>query len=386
MASLESQLVGFSTELYQMIVAEKPAENVFISPTSIALVLYMVLKGAGGNTAAQITKVMKIQNIENENLVEYVKRLMKTFKTKSADYQLSVANKLFPHMDKTILDDYIKEVATSFQTEVTAMDFTKVPEQCRLEINKWVEEETNSKIKNLIGPGVITPLTAMVLANAIYFKGDWQDKFSSDLTERRDFKLSSGDAVSVDMMSKTFKKAFYGEDTRLSCKVLQLPYKGAEISMIIFLPNTNDDLSALEGELSGQVLTGLISNLNEMQVAVSLPKFKVETSYQLAELLAKLGMPDLFDMDKADLSKMSQEQLFVSHVIHKAFIEVNEEGSEAAAATAAVIQRRSLPIVMQFVADHPFMYVIWDKRLNVPLFMGKLVKPPASDALQKQEL
>ena len=187
------------------------------------------------------------------------------------------------------------------------------------------------------------------------------------------------------MMFKKFKKTKYGRVDKLDCSVLNLPYKGEELRMMFFLPNKNDGLSSLEKHLSVKDLMNIGSSLSTFNVDVSLPKFKLESTFKLNDCLSELGMPDAFNRAKADLSGMSKLALYVSHVVHKAYVDVNEEGTEAAAATAAVIRKKSKPITHRFTADHPFLFMIQDNRNGVPLFIGRIKAPPVEEIIQQQQ-
>ena len=206
---------------------------------------------------------------------------------------------------------------------------------------------------------MITPSTALVVVNAIYFKGDWAEKFDQEKTSKQLFHVTSSRTVQVDMMFKHFKKTKFGRIDELDCSALELPYKGGELSMLILLPNKKDGLSTLEKNINANQLMSISSSMYPGNVDVSLPKFKLESTFKLNDCLKELGMPDVFDENKADLSGMSSsEQLYVSLVVHKAYVDVNEEGTEAAAATAAVITECSYSIPHKFNADHPFLFVI----------------------------
>lgn len=228
----------------------------------------------------------------------------------------------------------------------------------------------------MLTPESINEFTVLVVVNAIYFKGDWADKFDAIDTSKRPFHTTATKTVTVDMMFKEFKKTKYDQIDELDCSVLVLPYKGKELSMLILLPNKVDGLPALEKRLTAANLMEISSTIFPTDVDVSLPKFKLESTFQLSDCLAELGMSDVFS-DKADLSGMSQSGLYVSDVIHKAYVDVNEEGTEAAAATAAVVSFNSMPIKRTFRADHPFLFVLQDNRSGVPLFIGRFVAPPS---------
>ena len=262
------------------------------------------------------------------------------------------------------------------------MDFSN--DATRQGINQWVSDETNKKIENLLADP-LDPLTRMILVNAIYFKGDWAIKFDAKDTKKEKFYRTDGSSVDVDMMN--MKKKFSMDYIReLKTKVLELPYKGESLSMILLLPDNKDGLSKLEAELTADHLANLRFNpRSRNDVVVALPRFKLEESASLGETLSTMGMSEGFVEGRADFTKMDgTRNLYLSKVLHKAFIEVNEEGSEAAAATAAIMMARSMPRVSEFRADHPFLFMIRCNRTKSLLFVGKMENPTVSAG--KEEL
>ncbi|XP_060063867.1 LOW QUALITY PROTEIN: leukocyte elastase inhibitor-like [Ylistrum balloti] len=246
-------------------------------------------------------------------------------------------------------------------------------EAARREINDWVSTQTAEKIQDLLPQGSLNPLTAMVLVNAIYFKGDWKTKFK--VTKDMTFHSLKGQEKTVKMMfQKATKFPLKHDDDK---KVLELPYKGNSLSMVIILPDDRDGLSALEEKLTPSALKGLMTDMPPIKVEVFLPKFKLKSGFELSEVFQQMGMKDLFDKTKADLSGIDASRMsYVSAIFHQAFVDVNEEGTEAAAATATavVMMKRSLPRPpLQFKADHSFMFVIEDNRSDTILFVGRFV-------------
>ena len=260
-----------------------------------------------------------------------------------------------------------------YQTETQNVDFSN--DNIRQEINRWVSEQTNEKIKNLIAEP-LDPEIRLILVNAIYFKGDWAKKFSTESTHKKKFYRSDGSSVDVDMMHM-MKKFHMDYIDELNTTVLELPYKGESMSMVIFLPANKDGLAKLEAGLTASHLMNLRWNQRTYQeVRVALPRFNLEQSASLSETLSDMGMPEVFSGGHADLSKMEgTHNLFLSEVVHKAFIEVNEEGSEAAAATGGIVILSAPPT---FHADHPFLFVIRCNRSKSVLFMGKMEDPPVA--------
>ncbi|MBU3941420.1 MAG: serpin family protein, partial [Nanoarchaeota archaeon] len=252
------------------------------------------------------------------------------------------------------------------------LDFKRETEKSRVTINNWVEEQTDNKIKDLIPRGAIDDSTRLVLTNAIYFKGDWVLQFDKKKTKEADFKISPEKTVKVDMMSLTGDKAKFNYAETEELQILEMPYEGDELSMLVILPREN--LKSIEDSINKEKLNELKSMLSERKVSVYIPKFKFETKYLMAKDLAEMGMPTAFSMN-ADLSGMTGNMdLFIDKVIHQAFVEVNEEGTEAAAATAVIVALKSSKSDY-FMADHPFMFIIQQKATGNILFMGRVVDP-----------
>ncbi|KFQ55849.1 Serpin B6, partial [Pelecanus crispus] len=260
-------------------------------------------------------------------------------------------------------------------------DFRHAWEDSRKQINSWVAERTDGKIQNLLAEGILDSLTRLVLVNAIYFKGNWEKQFNKEQTAEMPFHINKKETKPVQMMFKMdkFNMTYIGD---FQTKILELPYVGNELSMIILLPDAIQDgstgLESLERELTYEKLIDWINPdmMDCTEVRVSLPRFKLEEDYDLKPLLSSMGMPDAFDLEKADFSGISAgSDLVLSEVVHKSFVEVNEEGTEAAAATAGVMVLRCAPIVAEFTADHPFLFFIWHNKTSSILFCGRFCSP-----------
>jgi len=253
------------------------------------------------------------------------------------------------------------------------VDFVGATEKSRQAINLWVEDQTNKKIKDLIPQGVLTALTRLVLTNAIYFKGDWASQFKESATKDASFKLGGGKTVQAPLM---YQKGKFGYKEDRDVQVLSMPYKGDDLSMVVVLPKKVDGLADVTANLTAAKIDAWTTRLYKRDVYVHLPKFKVESQFGLNDVLAKMGMPDAFDSSKANLSGMNgARNLYISAVIHKAYVDVNEEGTEAAAATAVVVALRSAPRRTTFRADHPFLFLIRHNKTGAILFMGRLANP-----------
>ncbi|KAJ8277740.1 hypothetical protein GJAV_G00079360 [Gymnothorax javanicus] len=369
--------------------------------------------GARGNTARQMSEVLgfteerepkvnpgMLQMAQQAQLPEEVlktlhkadddkihvefRELMSALNKKGAPYALSLANRLYGERSFNFKEKYIEDTKKFYQAELETVDFISSAEAARVNINSWVEKQTQEKIKNLLVEGTIDSLTRLVLVNAIYFKGNWDRKFDEKDTKEMQFRLSKNERKPVQMMHKTAKFGF-ASIPEVKCQVLEMPYMDEELSMLILLPDEIEDnstgLTKLEGELTyGNLIQWTQpSNLRRLEVKVALPKFKMEDTYDLKEILISMGMEDAFDVSSSDFSGMSSSnELVLSKVVHKSFVEVNEEGTEAAAATAAIMMCRSarIPIMPQtFIADHPFLFFIRHNPSQSILFSGRFCSP-----------
>ncbi len=338
--------------------------NLFLSPYSISAALAMTYGGARGETAGQMDATLHFggQGATHPALSHLRKKLNGI--QEKGHVQLSVANSLWPQKDYTFLPDYLALTKEFYGSEIEPVDFKTDTEGVRQQINAWVGDQTNDRIKDLIPEGMLDPMTRLVLANAIYFKGDWASQFKPERTRPAPFKLADGKTVEVPMMSQT-------ADFRLAhtpdFQALELPYEGGDLSMLILLPNASDKLP----DLNLEMIDGL--EFNKMEVMVQLPKFKLESTFRLGDTLAAMGMPLAFS-DQADFSGMTgTRDLFIGEVVHKAFVEVNEKGTEAAAATAVIMGRMSMP--PQFIVDHPFLFLIRENSTGTILFIGRVMNP-----------
>lgn len=353
---------------------EQEDSNIFFSPYSISSALSMTYEGAKGQTAEEMANVFYFPNDDELRRSAYA-RLYNQINKPNDDFKLSTANALWAQEDYHFEQDYFDVIDNYYGGKVTNMDFITKTEESRLTINNWVEEQTNDKIKDLIPVGILTSLTRLVLTNAIYFKGTWITQFDSKDTREQDFKVSSDKTVQADMMSLTEEDFSYAETDDL--QILELPYEGEELSMLILLPK--EDLDQIE--LTTDNLEQWSLDLREQEVNIYIPKFKFETKYMMVKDLIEMGMPSAFNPPSkpsgADFSGMTGiKDLYITAVIHQAFVEVNEEGTEAAAATAVVMGRESAgPTIPLFRADHPFIFVIQQKETGNILFIGRVIDP-----------
>ncbi|XP_075968677.1 leukocyte elastase inhibitor-like isoform X1 [Anarhichas minor] len=368
----------FSLALLKKFGDEDKTANVFYSPFSISSALAMVMLGAKGNTATQMSECLKTQDCLDDVHVSFA-QLLRELNKADAPYALSVANRLYGEQSYQFVEDYLGKTKKHYSAELEAVDFVASSEAARLNINKWVLEQTQGKIKDALAQGVVDGLTRLVLVNAIYFKGNWNKQFQESATKDAQFRLNKKETKSVKMMylKSKFPVTYIPE---ANCQILEMPYKGKELSMLIFLPSQMEDgttgLEKLEKELTYENFVEWTrpDMMDEVEIRVGLPRFKMEESYDMKNVLASMGMLDAFDVSVCDFSGMSPgNDLVLSKVVHKAFVEVNEEGTEAAAATAAVMMMRCMP--QSFTADHPFIFFIRHNASSSILFAGRYCSP-----------
>jgi len=347
----------FAFDLYNMVDG-----NVFYSPYSISTALAMTYAGANGNTATEMQDVMHYP----EDMKSDYALLYNSFNVND-NYKLYTANALWMQEDYNFLPDFIDTVVNYYGSEANYLDYVSNPSGATDEINDWVEDKTNNKIKDIIPDGLLGSSTRLVLTNAIYFKGDWLKEFDSDNTYDADFNLDDGSTVTVDMMMNTKEDFGYYENDDV--QVLEMLYNGEELSMLAILPKDGDV------ELNLDNLEEWRGGLIEQDVNVYFPKFTFETKYFMKDMLMEMGMVDAFE--NADFSGMDGTyNLMIDQVIHQAFVEVDEKGTEAAAATAVVMMETSAPMdFIEFRADNPFVFIIQDKETGMILFMGEVADP-----------
>jgi serpin B len=377
---------AFATDLYAQL-RQQPG-NFFFSPHSIATALSMTFGGARGDTATEMAKALHLEDLDSGDrdstlplwrlvLERYAKERKLLNEPRPDGLELHVANGLWAEADYPLNSDFIKAIKEGFGGSLEPVDFRNEP-AAREKINRWVSEQTRDKIPDLIGPGVLTPDTRLVLTNAIYFKAAWEEQFRKQATMKEKFHVSVNKDVDAEMMKQTH---FFSLAELEGFKLLVIPYKHNEASMLVLLPDTVDGLANLERSLTAAKLSSWVEKSKSVLVALSLPKFKTTSAFSLNKPLMTLGMKKAFAADEADftgIARVPGEPLYLGLVIHKAFVDVNEEGTEAAAATAATIKAtaamrpaRAIP----FVADHPFVYVIRSNRTGAILFMGRLADP-----------
>ncbi len=325
----------FAVDLYGQLSREQPGKNLFFSPTSLSIALAMTAAGARGETAAEMAKALHLDDFLPQAHAEYHKVLQRwNAGGTERGYQLRVANRLWGQQGFPFLAGYLTLTRQQYGAELGIVDFAGQTEAARHEINAWIEKQTAEKIKDLIPRGQLDARTKLVLTNAIYFKGNWTSAFQARQTHDADFTVAGQQKVTVPLMHQK-EKYPYAEDSSL--QVLELPYQGDELAMLVLLPRTPDGLPDLEKSLSAKQIATLRAKLRRQQVDVHLPKFKLETTFALNGALQALGIKAAFSA-AADFSAIDgRRDLYVSAVLHKAFVDVNELGTEAAAATGVVM-------------------------------------------------
>ncbi|MGA2914724.1 MAG: serpin family protein [Sedimentisphaerales bacterium] len=359
----------FAFSLYSKLNNSQKASNLFFSPYSISTALAMVYAGAGGETKKQMAETLHF-TLSNDNLHRIFGDLQRELiGGDKSDYQLLLANALWCQKGEPFLKEFLDLIQSYYGAAVKQLDFVKEAEQSRKTINLWVEGKTNNKIKDIIPSGGINEDVKIVLTNTIYFKGEWENKFAKEFTTLGEFNIDAKRTVKVNMMYMQGMNKFY-EDDKL--QVLELPYK-EEISMLLILSRDIEGIKEIDNILSANILKTFENKLKKEEIEIYLPKFKITWGiFSLNKALIDLGMTDAFT-PKADFSGINGKgDLWISDVYHKAFIEVNEEGTEAGAGTAAILVASISPV---FRADHPFIFIIKDNRSGSILFIGRLMNP-----------
>jgi serpin B len=375
LASLVPGNTQFALDLYLRLMGREG--NLFFSPYSISSALAMTYGGARGNTAKEMADVLGFtlkDDVVHASFGALTDSLNE--KGKQGDFELSVANALWGHKGHKFLDSFLELNARDYGAGLNQVDFERDTEAARRTINTWVEKETRDKIKELIKPGMLSSATRLVLTNAIYFKGNWASKFEEKNTKDEKFGVGLDESVTTPMMHRTGEFGYMVTD---AFQALELPYVGEDLSMVVLLPRETEGLGTLERSLAVESLEAWMAKLSKREVIVSLPKFKVTCEVGLAETLQAMGMKDAFRLEAADFSGMTgRKDLFIDAVVHKAYVDVNEEGTEAAAATGVMMKLtavRDQPPV--FKADHPFLFVIRENATGSILFMGRVMNPAA---------
>lgn len=367
----------FAIDLYRKLATG--SNNIFFSPFSISMALAMTYGGAENNTAAQMKNVLQFTLCDS--MVHNAFNSIDLQLSSSNDVSLSIVNQAWGRKDVRFDDDYLDLLALNYGSGMKMMDFENDPEGCRQIVNNWVELNTNGKIRNLLTENSIKPNTALILTNAVYFLGEWLNRFDEKLTSDQQFYLEDGSSVVVPMM--TLGKN--GEPTRLNysqtafCTAVELPYKGDDISMVVVLPS-DSNLTGFGQMFTTEMIHEILENFDSADMYIKMPSFTFTSgSISLKTILESMGMTDAFNSQTADFSGIAgpHHPLWIDDIIHKAFIKVDEKGTEAAAATAVLINDSLSvgPGNRSFIADRPFLFMIRDKATGTVLFMGRIMNP-----------
>jgi len=374
MSDLVNKNSSFALDLYHQL--KGPDNNLFYSPISISTALAMTYAGARGSTAEQIAAALRfpVQQTELHPLFSEMQAHFQYIQ-KNKELQLNINNALWIQDGYKILPGFQELCDKFYASNLFLLDFRVQAENSRQKINAWIEEKTQGKITDLLAPGLISDMTRLIITNTIYFKAEWIRQFNPANTRDKDFYLLSEEKIQVPMMNQS---DFFGYWENDLLQALKLPYQGKAISMVILLPKQKTGLPQLEAKLNLKNLQSWTTNFETKKVRVYIPKFKLAGSFNLKDSLQTMGMADPFT-SAADFSGIeSQRELFIGAVAHKAFIDVDEAGTEAAAATAIVMEAMAAPIRTQppeFRADHPFIFFIFDNLIGSILFMGRLQNP-----------
>ena len=368
---------AFAFDLYQLL--RQDNNNVFFSPYSISQALAMTYAGARGDTEKQMSDTLhfvlahnRLHPTFNSLDIELRKRGEGARGKDEEGFRLNIVNAIWGQEDYRFLPEFLDVLAENYGAGLRVLDFVNAPEASRITINDWVSEQTESRIEDLIPEGAIDALTRLVLTNAIYFNAAWQFPFNEDATADGPFYLLDGGEVIVPMMTQTESFGYAEGD---DYQAVELPYDGQELSMVILLPG-DGQFETFESSMDYQMIKSIISDLGNQQVNLTMPKFEFESEFSLKKALTTMGMPVAFSAD-ADFSGMTANRdLAIDDVLHKAFVSVDEAGTEAAAATAVIMTLTAVPAPPVVVTvDRPFIFLIRDIETGTILFIGRIVNP-----------
>lgn len=363
------------------------AGNLFFSPFSLRAALGMAYAGARDETAREMREALRLR-LPDEELHPAFAQTVRRLKAGGGEVEVAVANSLWTQEDSPLEAAFLDLVGRHYGAGATPLDFRRRTEAARTTINRWVEGETRKKIRDLVPPGGVDAETRLVLANAVAFKGLWERRFPREATREEPFRVEGGGTVRAPLMRQRGSIRHVQAD---GYQAVDLAYRGGDLSMLVILPDRMDGLGDLEGRISGTRIRDCATKMRDREVELLLPRFRMTWgTVDVRGALAALGMPRAFDRSRADFTGINgrrpphEDALFLGPVFHKAFVDVNEEGTEAAAATAAVVTRGGIgstpsPPVPVFRADHPFLLAIVDRRSGAILFLGRLADPSRGD-------
>jgi serpin B len=382
-AELVAGNTAFAFDLYQAVRGQ--GGNLIYSPYSISVALAMTYAGARGETERQMEETLhytlgqaSLHPAFNALDLDLARRAEETpigLGAEGQRFKLNIANTLWGQQGFGLLPDFLGTVGQNYDAGMQLLDFAEQPEEARLAINDWVADKTEDRIRDIVPPGAITPDTRLVLASAIYFNASWLSPFDEAQTSDEPFTLLDGSQVMVPMMTQ---QEDYGYARGDGYQAVELPYIGQDVSMIVILPDEGR-FEEFEDALDTQKFAEVVRSLSETDVILSLPRFEFETSLNLGQTLAAMGMPDAFDRLRADFSGITDPtSLFISEVLHKAFVKVDESGTEAAAATVGITGLAAAPMPVEPIevkVDRPFIFAIYDRQSDSVLFLGRVLNP-----------
>lgn len=358
----------FALELFQYIRSDE--KNVFYSPYSISAALAMTYGGARGESEKQMSQVLHFSPDQQKfhpkfrDLLSYVAGLQQ-----GDSLEMRTANALFVQKEFPVLTSYLDLINNYYGAGLQQVDFKNDLEKARLQINAWVAQQTQNRIKDLIVQGMINELARLVIVNTIYFNGSWEHRFDEKETMTRPFYRMPGKSSDASFMHRQGEYRYYQDDL---LQAIEIPYLDSTLSMLVLLPQDHASMGTLEQSLNAGKYLSWIRQMSLTKVNLYLPRFRMTAEFELSEVLKKMGMPHPFSL-QADLSGIDgKKDLLIDKVIHKAFVEVSEKGTEASAATAVVIRLKSAPVVPEFNANHPFLFFIKDNQYHSILFAGKM--------------
>jgi serpin B len=363
----------FAFDLYAKL-REGSTDNLFFSPCSISTALAMTYAGAREETEKEMARVLHF-TVPQDRLSLIFASLMAGLQNDTKGVQFCVANHLWGQQGYDFLPEFLRITREDYGAELALLDFVRAPEEARTTINDWVEKQTERRIRDVVPPGVLNELTRLVLTNAVYFKGTWTTQFDKGFTRECPFRGLPTKTSSALMMYQT---GFFKHGTTRDVQILEMPYLGDECSMLIVLPKSLNGLDNLETQFNAANFGKWLSVLRKREVRVYLPRFTITSDFRMKDVLVSMGMPAAFTKNVANFSGMDgTRRLFISAVFHKAFVNVNEEGTEAAAATVAVSEDLDMdsPSPVEFMADHPFVFLIRNSKTGAILFVGRVVNP-----------
>ncbi len=365
----------FATNFFKL-AAKKPDSNIVVSPYSVSTALSMAYNGAGSKTKTEMQNVLDYTGLSDEAVNQQNSSLYKSLMQVNPSSELTVANAMFANKNFEFVKAFMDSNQKYYGAKLETLDFADLSTVNK--INNWVKDNTKSKIPSILDK--VAPDAVLYLVNAVYFKGVWLDEFKKDETQPVDFKLSNGSKKTVEMMNRSAKMSYFAGN---NFQAVMLPYKDKRLQMCIFLPDKKSNITAFINSLTSESWSEWREQFRKEEGHLGLPRFKVEYKTELSEVLKAAGMPCAFEDNCADFKKMIEQNAMISRVLHKTYLEVNEKGTEAAAATAIEMSVTSAPMnpkpPFEMICDRPFVVAIRDEKTNAILFVGAIVDPPAAD-------